>query len=122
MPKYAIILYYYRLPVNFGTEEVTPTFQEYATVLKAQIPEIFDSTFTVLTEFGRAYNAKAILISLTLSIRFSLIYIPQVGIVAAKVEYTKLSGGRGIAVIQGGADLFLRTVSFLKQTHKEYLP
>lgn len=36
------------------------------------------------------------------------------GIVAAKVEYTKLSGGRGIAVIQGGADLFLRTVSFLE--------
>jgi len=33
-----------------------------------------------------------------------------VGIVAAKVEYTKLSGGRGIAVIQAGADLFVRTI------------
>jgi diaminopimelate decarboxylase len=81
------------LPVNFGSEEFTPTFKEYADELKKHVPELFapDCKFTVLTEFGRAYNAKA-------------------GIVAAKVEYTKHSGGRGIAVIQGGADLFVRTI------------
>lgn len=80
------------LPVNFDTEEVSPTFTEYSAVLQKHIPELFQSTnFTVLTEFGRTYNAK-------------------VAIVAAKVEYTKISGGRGIAVIQGGADLFVRTI------------
>jgi len=80
------------LPVNFASEEITPSFQDYVTVLKTEVAEIFSNTkFTVLTEFGRAYNAKP-------------------GIVAAKVEYTKYSGGRGIAVIQGGADLFVRTV------------
>jgi diaminopimelate decarboxylase len=79
------------LPVNFETEEVTPTFEAYSTVLRKHIPELFTDEFVVITEFGRTYNAK-------------------VGIVAAKVEYTKLSGGRGIAVIQAGADLFVRTV------------
>jgi len=79
------------LPVNFDSEETSPTFEEYAAVLKKHIPELFAPTFTVLTEFGRTYNAK-------------------VGIAAATVEYTKISGGRGIAVIQGGADLFVRTV------------
>jgi diaminopimelate decarboxylase len=82
------------LPVNFASEDFTPTFADYAGALKdnKDIKDLFESSeFTMLTEFGRAYNAKC-------------------GIVAAKVEYTKLSGGRGIAVIQGGADLFVRTV------------
>lgn len=79
------------LPVNFDSDAMSPTFEEYSAVLKEHIPELFNSTYTVLTEFGRTYNAK-------------------VAVVAAKVEYTKLSGGRGIAVIQGGADLFVRTI------------
>jgi len=79
------------LPVNFDSEAMTPTFGEYASVLKQHLPELFTNEFIVLTEFGRTYNAK-------------------VGVVAAKVEYTKMSGGRGIAVIQAGADLFLRTI------------
>jgi len=79
------------LPVNFDSEEVSPTFDEWSAVLRKHAPELFTNEFTVITEFGRTYNSK-------------------VGIVAAKVEYTKMSGGRGIAVIQAGADLFVRTI------------
>lgn len=53
-----VYLIFNRLPVNFATEEVSPTFVEYSAVLKQHIPVLFTDEFTVLTEFGRTYNAK----------------------------------------------------------------
>jgi len=42
-----------------------------------------------MTEFGRAVVAKC-------------------GVIVTRVEYTKISGGRQIALAQAGADLFVR--------------
>ena len=81
------------LSVNFASEEVTPTFDEYATLLRECVPELFDPAagFTVLTEMGRSLNSKS-------------------GWFGSRVEYNKLSGGRHIAVQHAGADLCIRTI------------
>eukprot|EP00698_Gefionella_okellyi_P004157 TRINITY_DN1387_c0_g1_i3.p1 TRINITY_DN1387_c0_g1~~TRINITY_DN1387_c0_g1_i3.p1 ORF type:complete len:360 (+),score=69.96 TRINITY_DN1387_c0_g1_i3:283-1362(+) len=79
------------LPVNFGSEDASPTISEYAAVLKAEVPELFDGTFSVITELGRAVIAKA-------------------GFILSRVEYTKTQGGRRIALEHAGADLMVRTV------------
>ncbi len=76
------------LPVSYDGGPA-PTFQDYAGALQAAIPGIFDGRFRLVTEFGRAVSAKA-------------------GWVASRVEYTKTAGGRRIAVIHAGADLFVR--------------
>ena len=81
------------LPVNFSSEEVRPTFNEYADVLKAAVPILFTDKYIVKTEFGRAIVAKN-------------------GIILTKVEYTKNSGGRHIATTHTGAQILTRT-SFL---------
>jgi diaminopimelate decarboxylase len=82
------------LPVNFASEEDVEgeaiAFDEWARRL-SHIPELFNGEYTVITEFGRRLNAKA-------------------GFIASFVEYTKQAGGAQIAVIHGGADLFVRTV------------
>lgn len=84
------------LSVNFKSDEITPTFAEYAAALRDSVPELFGhgeaSPFThVFTEFGRSLLAKA-------------------GLIACSVEYTKVSGGRHFAAVHAGADLFVRTV------------
>ena len=87
------------LSVNFLSDEVSPTFQQYADALREGVPELFaqDSPFSlVVTEFGRAVLAKA-------------------GFSMCCVEYTKTSGGRHFAAIHGGADLFVRTVYLPEQ-------
>ena len=78
------------LPVNFDCDEVTPTFAEYAEALEADIPELFSGDLTVKTEFGRSIFAKN-------------------GFIAARVEYTKESGGRRIAITHAGAQTATRT-------------
>jgi diaminopimelate decarboxylase len=55
------------------------------------VPELFDGSFTVITEFGRSVIAKA-------------------GFTLCHVEYTKQSGGRHLAVVQTGTDLLIRTI------------
>lgn len=86
------------LSVNFASDEVTPTFQEYADALKAKVPELFDpSTFSeVYTEFGRALIVKA-------------------GFFASRVEYSKITGGRRIAIQYAGADTCVRTIYHPKE-------
>ena len=79
------------LPVNFESEEVKPTFAEYAAELKKQVPELFSGQYRVKTEFGRAIFAKN-------------------GFIATRVEYTKNSGGRQIALTHAGAQVATRTV------------
>ena len=79
------------LPVNFGSDEVAPSFAEYANVLRAEVPGLFDGRYGLVTEFGRSLLAKS-------------------GSVLARVEYAKSAGGRPIAVTHAGAQVATRTV------------
>ncbi|MET7516487.1 diaminopimelate decarboxylase [Streptomyces sp. NPDC005480] len=79
------------LPVNFASDEVTPTFAQYARLLRETVPGLFDGRYTLVTEFGRSLLAKQ-------------------GLIMAYVEYTKTSGGRRIAVTHVGAQVATRTV------------
>lgn len=84
------------LPVNFASEETSPTFKEYADVLAEKVPILFTNKYQVKTEFGRAIVAKN-------------------GLVITRVEYTKNSGGRHVATTHAGAQLFTRT-AFLPES------
>lgn len=79
------------LPVNFDSEATTPTFSDYARLLRDRIPGLFDGRYALVTEFGRSLAAKA-------------------GTTVARVEYVKSAGGRAIAVSHAGAQLAVRTV------------
>ncbi|MFI6350533.1 diaminopimelate decarboxylase [Streptomyces sp. NPDC050560] len=79
------------LPVNFASEEQTPDFAAYARLLGRDVPGLLDGRYGLVTEFGRSVLAKQ-------------------GTVLARVEYTKTSGGRPIAVTHAGAQLATRTV------------
>jgi diaminopimelate decarboxylase len=79
------------LPVNFDSEETTPTFAEYARMLASAVPGLFDGRYHVVTEFGRALLAEH-------------------GTIMAQVEYTKTAGGRRIAIGHAGAQIATRTV------------
>ena len=78
------------LPVNFTSDDVSPSFQEYSDALRGSVPELFDGRYRVKTEFGRSLFAKN-------------------GIIVTKVEYTKESGGRRIAITHAGAQTATRT-------------
>lgn len=78
------------LPVNFSSDEITPSFQEYADILKSIVPVIFTNKYQIKTEFGRAIVAKN-------------------GVIVTRVEYTKNSGGRHIAITHAGAQVLTRT-------------
>ncbi|WP_329132598.1 diaminopimelate decarboxylase [Streptomyces sp. NBC_01476] len=79
------------LPVNFGSDETTPAFADYAGLLRREIPGLFDGRYGLVTEFGRSLLAKN-------------------GSVLARVEYAKSAGGRPIAVTHAGAQVATRTV------------
>jgi diaminopimelate decarboxylase len=79
------------LPVNFSSDEVTPTFRAYAELLRATVPGLFDGRYALVTEFGRALLAKH-------------------GTILARVEYTKSAGGRALAITHAGAQVATRTV------------
>ena len=67
------------------------TMARYARALREKVPEAFDETrWTLLTEFGRFVHAKC-------------------GMMLSTIEYVKSAGGRRIATVHCGADLFLRT-------------
>lgn len=78
------------LPVNFTSEIVKPSFQDYADILRAEVPLLFTEKYQVKTEFGRAIVAKN-------------------GVIITRVEYTKNSGGRHIATTHAGAQIITRT-------------
>jgi diaminopimelate decarboxylase len=84
------------LPVNFSSDEVKPSFKDYADLLKAQAPLLFTDKYQVKTEFGRAIVAKN-------------------GVIITRVEYTKSSGDRHIATTHAGAQILTRT-AFLPQS------
>ncbi|MFF8809305.1 type III PLP-dependent enzyme domain-containing protein [Streptomyces omiyaensis] len=79
------------LPVNFASDEETPTHAAYARLLAATAPGLLDGRYRLVTEFGRSLLAKH-------------------GTVLTRVEYTKTSGGRPIAVTHAGVQLATRTV------------
>lgn len=79
------------LPVNFTSDEETPTYAEYARLLADTAPGLLDGRYRLVTEFGRSLLAKH-------------------GTALARVEYTKTSGGRPIAVTHAGVQLATRTV------------
>ncbi|PBC71233.1 diaminopimelate decarboxylase [Streptomyces sp. TLI_235] len=79
------------LPVNFGSDVVSPGYGDYVERLKAHAPDLFTGEFRVVTEFGRSLLAKS-------------------GFTAAYVEYTKASGGRPIALTFAGVQVATRTV------------
>ncbi|RVU18577.1 diaminopimelate decarboxylase [Streptomyces antnestii] len=79
------------LPVNFTSDEETPTYADYARLLAATVPGLLDGRYGLVTEFGRSLLAKH-------------------GTVLALVEYTKTSGGRPIAVTHAGVQSATRTV------------
>ncbi|MFF4646869.1 diaminopimelate decarboxylase [Streptomyces sp. NPDC001389] len=79
------------LPVNFASDEETPTYAEYAAALRGAVPALFDGSYGLVTEFGRSLLAKH-------------------GTVLARVEYTKATGGRPIALTHAGVQVATRTV------------
>jgi len=79
------------LPVNFTSEESKPTFHDYASQLRTSVPSLFGGSIRMITEFGRALIAKS-------------------GFILARVEYTKVMGGRAIAITHAGAQVAARTV------------
>ncbi|MFD9304733.1 diaminopimelate decarboxylase [Streptomyces sp. NPDC060048] len=79
------------LPVNFTSDEETPTYAQYAAALREAVPALFDGSYGLVTEFGRSLTAKH-------------------GLVLSRVEYTKAAGGRPIALTHAGVQLATRTV------------
>jgi len=80
------------LPAGYGEDgDPGPSFEAYAQALRQARPVLFTDRFRLVTEFGRRVHAAA-------------------GLALARVEATKVSGGRRIAVTHLGADLFVRAV------------
>ncbi|MFD7403134.1 diaminopimelate decarboxylase [Streptomyces sp. NPDC059866] len=79
------------LPVNFASEATTPTYAQYARMLRETVPGLFDGRYGLVTEFGRSLLAKH-------------------GTVVARVEYAKRAGGRPVAVTHAGVQVATRTV------------
>jgi len=79
------------LPVNFGSDDTTPTYAQYARLLSEAVPGLFDGRYGLVTEFGRSLLAKH-------------------GTVVARVEYAKSAGGRAVAVTHAGVQVATRTV------------
>ncbi|MET9962599.1 diaminopimelate decarboxylase [Streptomyces sp. NPDC006326] len=79
------------LPVNFASDEESPTYAQYVAALQEACPALFDGSYGLVTEFGRSLLAKH-------------------GLALARVEYTKTTGGRPIALTHAGVQLATRTV------------
>ncbi|MEW1718659.1 diaminopimelate decarboxylase [Streptomyces sp. NPDC093109] len=79
------------LPVNFASDEETPTYAQYARLLKETVPGLLDGRYGLVTEFGRSLLARH-------------------GTVLTRVEYAKSAGSRPIAVTHAGVQLVTRTV------------
>ncbi|MCK6505164.1 diaminopimelate decarboxylase [Myxococcota bacterium] len=75
------------LPVD--ADGVPPDFAAWGQALRDRVPALFQGPHRVVTEMGRSLHAQA-------------------GVVLSRVEAVKQSGGRRIAVLHVGADLFVR--------------
>ncbi|WP_327283731.1 diaminopimelate decarboxylase [Streptomyces sp. NBC_01205] len=79
------------LPVNFASDAQAPAYAEYVAALREAVPALFRGRYGLVTEFGRSLLAKH-------------------GLVLSRVEYTKTTGGRPIALTHAGVQLATRTV------------
>ncbi|MGW1775012.1 diaminopimelate decarboxylase [Streptomyces sp. NPDC002104] len=79
------------LPVNFTSDAATPTHADYVHTLRSAAPGLFSGAYGLVTEFGRSLTAKH-------------------GLILTRVEYTKTTGGRPIALTHAGVHLATRTV------------
>ena len=79
------------LAVDFDTDADGAGFADHAAALRSAAPGLFDGRYRIVTEFGRSLLAKN-------------------GFLASRVEYTKTSGGRPIALTHAGAQVATRTV------------
>jgi diaminopimelate decarboxylase len=79
------------LPVDFDTDQPISNFAAYVAQLQESAPRLFSGDYSLVTEFGRSILAKF-------------------GFTASFVEYTKVSGGRHIAITHAGANVATRTV------------
>ncbi|MFI5986665.1 diaminopimelate decarboxylase [Streptomyces sp. NPDC051555] len=79
------------LPVNFTSDAATPSYADYVAALRTAAPALFDGSYGLVTEFGRSLTAKH-------------------GLVIARVEYAKTTGGRPVALTHAGVQLATRTV------------
>lgn len=79
------------LPVDYSGGAARPDFSAYADALRQAAPGLWSGPHRLVTEFGRSLHAQA-------------------GVVLSRVEATKRSGRRRIAIIHVGADLFVRAV------------
>ncbi|MFF0217522.1 type III PLP-dependent enzyme domain-containing protein [Streptomyces vinaceus] len=91
------------LPVNFASDEQAPTYAQYVGALREAVPAVFDGGYGLVTEFGRSLLAKH-------------------GLVLARVEYTKSTGARPIALTHAGVQLATRTVYAPAQWPLRILP
>ena len=78
------------LPTLYDGVNEAYSYKDYVTELNAQVPELFSSGFTILTEFGRSMFVKS-------------------GITLSRVETVKTWCNQRIAVVHIGANQFLRT-------------
>ncbi|KJK43108.1 diaminopimelate decarboxylase [Streptomyces sp. NRRL F-4428] len=78
------------LPVDFTSDATDPTYARYVSTLREAVPALFDGSYGLVTEFGRSLLAEH-------------------GLVLARVEYTKSSGSRPIALTHAGVQLATRT-------------
>ncbi|GAA4981933.1 diaminopimelate decarboxylase [Kitasatospora paranensis] len=79
------------LPVNFADDRDDPSFADQVAALHAGAPGLLTGRYLLVTEFGRSLLAKN-------------------GFMASRVEYTKSSGGRAIALTHVGVQVAARTV------------
>lgn len=77
------------LTVDFAGEQ-PPAFAAHAQTVLAAAPQLAHGEFRIVTEFGRAVMAKN-------------------GFMASRVEYTKVAGGRSVAITHIGAHVATRT-------------
>ncbi len=76
------------LPIRYKSDDKEITFEQYASALKQNIPELFN--YNVITEFGRSVFTDC-------------------GWTASRVEYVKETGSKNIAITHVGSDLLLRS-------------
>jgi diaminopimelate decarboxylase len=79
------------LPVAYRAEDRPPELSEYVDLLRREVPEAFDESTRLLTEFGRSIHAGC-------------------GWAISRVEYAKHEEGQHMAVLHLGADAFMRPV------------
>ncbi len=91
------------LPVAYTSQDKPPLMKDYAEALRNAVPELFDGSFHLITEFGRWVHVNN-------------------GFAASRIEYVKdemYPGSPKTAMIHLGADMFIRECYLPEQwTHR----